>query len=325
MTKDNVLYYLKEQQGYVSGQAISEKLGLSRMAVSAAVSSLRDDGYQIESSPRRGYRLVGSPDHLTVGELMTCLPSERMARVICLDSVDSTNRYLKDLADKGASEGQVVIANEQTEGRGRRGRSFLSLKDKGIYFSILLRPDTKPAAMAEITAWTAVAVGDAVEKVCGIHPDIKWVNDLLMNDRKITGILTEMSLEAETGMISSVIIGIGINVNQDPDDFPEDLRPIAGSLKTAVGQTVSRAALAAQMVVEMDKMIAAWPHDRNYYINAYKKHCTTTGKAINVIAGGTATPAESLDIGDDFSLRVRYEDGREEALNSGEVSVRPRL
>ena len=323
MTKDKVLFYLREQEGYVSGQKISEKLGLSRMAVSTAVSALREAGYAIESSPRRGYRLVSSPDKLTSGELMSHLSEDRLNRVVCLEKTDSTNHYLKMLADRGAPVGQVVIANEQTAGRGRRGRTFVSLKDKGIYLSILLRPESRPADTAVITAWTAVAICDAIEEVCLFRPDIKWVNDLQFDGRKITGILTEMSLEGESGLISSVIIGIGINVNQTPEDFPEELRDTAGSLAMAVGHPLSRAALAAAMIRSLDRLTACWPIAKERYLEAYRRGCRTPGQAVNVITGAGSRPAEALAVNDDFSLRVRYEDGTVEDLQSGEVSIRP--
>ena len=322
MTKDYVLAVLKTTPGHVSGEAVSRSLGISRMAVNTAVKALRDEGYKIDSAPRRGYRLIESPDRLSAGEMMVFLPSSRMENVLVLEKVDSTNGKIRKLADKGAEDGQIVIANEQTAGRGRLGRSFLSLKDKGLYFSILLRPKCQASDLKTITAWTAVAVARAIQKTTGCLPGIKWVNDLVLDSKKICGILTELSLDAETGAASSVIIGIGININQDENDFPEDLRSIAGSLKMSLKKPLPRAALAAALVEEVDRMRQDWPHNAAPYLEMYRDICVSVDKDIFVISGDKKEPAHTLGVGDNFSLRVRYEDGREEDLTSGEISVR---
>ena len=322
MTKDAVLAILKSTNGPVSGEAMSRQIGVSRMAVSAAVKSLREDGYEIVSATRRGYELLSAPDNLTSGDLMAHLGAGRMESVLCLDKIDSTNRKVRELADLGAPDGQVVIANEQTAGRGRRGRSFLSLKDKGIYFSILLRPSGSAADLTSITAWTAVAVSRAIARVCGLTPGIKWVNDLILDRRKICGILTELALETETGAVSSLIIGIGVNVNQTLDDFPEDLRDVAGSIAMAAGHPVSRAAIAAAMVEEMDRLRLDWPDKPESYLSDYRAASLSTDREVVVISGAGQKKAYALGIGDDFSLKVRYDDGSEEDLRSGEISVR---
>lgn len=322
MTKDSVLSILKQHDGYVSGEMISQKLGLSRMAVSTAVKALRADGYDIASSTRLGYCLKNSPDKLTCGELMSHLGDERMANVVFYEKTDSTNKRVKLLADEGAPAGQTVIANEQTAGRGRKGRSFLSLKDKGIYLSYLLRPTCTPNDLASITAWTAVAVARAVNAVTGLRPDIKWVNDLLLNDRKICGILTELAIEGESATIQSAVIGIGINVNQTPDDFPPELRDKAGSCAMALGHPVSRAQLAAAVVHEMDRLRDAWPDRKEEFLEAYRSFCVTTGKDIRVISGTRSENGRALDIDDNFALIVAFEDGRCETVQSGEVSIR---
>ncbi|MBQ0059658.1 MAG: biotin--[acetyl-CoA-carboxylase] ligase [Lachnospiraceae bacterium] len=324
-TKDHVLQLLQKNTDFVSGEMISKDLGISRMAVSTAVKTLRSEGYKIESVTRRGYRLCEAPDLLSLGAILGHLDDSWKDRLIYLESIDSTNNYLKQLAEEGAKDGTVVIANEQTKGKGRRGRQFLSLKDKGIYFSILLRPNCKPSDMATITAWTAVAIAKAITDATGLAPDIKWVNDLLMQGRKIAGILTEMSIEAESGAIDNVIIGIGINANQTLEDFPEELQQIAGSIAMASGHQVPRAKLAACMAVEMAKLTDAWPAEKEAYLNAYRQHCiTTTDQDIDVIVGDKRRPARALSICDDFSLLVEYENGSRENLSSGEVSTRLR-
>ena len=204
----------------------------------------------------------------------------------------------------------------------RRGRAFASPQDNGIYLSILFHPDTLPTDIVEITAWTAVATNNAIEEVCGVRAGIKWVNDLVIDRKKICGILTEMSVESESGYIQYLIIGIGINVNGQAEDFPEDVRHIATSLAMKTGKTHSRAALAAALIRELDSMCRAWPKEKTKYLEAYRRDNITTGKEITVVRGTEEAPAFAVAIGDDFSLQVRYADGRSEALSSGEISIK---
>ena len=208
------------------------------------------------------------------------------------------------------------------QGKGRRGRAFASPQDNGIYLSILFHPDTLPTDIVEITAWTAVATNNAIEEVCGVRAGIKWVNDLVIDRKKICGILTEMSVESESGYIQYLIIGIGINVNGQAEDFPAEIRSTATSLAMETGKTHSRAALAAALIRELDSMCRAWPKEKTKYLEAYRRDNITTGKEITVVRGTEEAPAFAVAIGDDFSLRVRYADGRSEALSSGEISIK---
>ena len=327
MTKDEVYSILKNSEGYVSGEKISSQLGVTRAAVNTAVKTLRKEGYEIASTTNKGYLLVSSPDRLTSADITSYLGPERMQTVQVLQTTDSTNRRAAELAMNGAPDGLTVIANEQSAGRGRLGRSFHSPKDTGIYFSVLLRPTCKPAEIVQITTWTAVAIAKAVERATGMRPDIKWVNDLLMGGRKICGILTEMSVESETGTIQYVVAGIGVNVNQEPSDFPEELRGIAGSIAMAAGHPVQRARLAACMIEEMDNLRKAWPSGREDYLKAYREMCISTGRDVLVTdarhTGEFAKHGFCEAVNDDFSLRIRYEDGSYENVSSGEVSVKP--
>lgn len=322
ITKDYVLSILRNTEEYVSGEAISKQLGISRAAVNTAVKALRAEGYDIRSSTNRGYHLFSVPDTLTAKELSAYLSEDRMQSIHCYDSVDSTNNRLRELAINGAGDGTIVIANEQQHGRGRRMREFVSLKDRGIYLSILLRPDALPSSVMEITAWTAVAINDAIEEVCGIRPGIKWVNDLMLHQKKVCGILTETSVESETGYVQYVIIGIGINVNHSKNDFPDALRDIATSLALEGCGTCSRAELAAAVIHKLDALRAAWPDNRGYYLGAYRRDNITTGSEITVLSGRDVKSATALSITDQFTLKVRYPDGSEEDLSSGEVSIR---
>lgn len=322
MTKDEVIAILRKDGGYVSGAEISQKLGLSRAAVNFAVKALRKDGYDILSSTNKGYFLRGCAERPSTGELLALLPKERLERVVCLDTVDSTNNYLRTLAQNGASAGQAVIANSQSAGRGRLGRSFFSPGDSGLYLSYLLRPETSPEDTSAITARVAVAMCGAIERVCGVRPGIKWVNDLVLGGKKLCGILTEMSLESENAHIQYLITGIGVNVSHRAEDFPEDIRAVASSLFAETGVRVSRAQLACEMLKVLDLLREEWPNEKRKYLDAYRKDCVTLGKDVSFTRGGERFTAFAEDIDDDFGLVVRLPDGTRESLSSGEVSVR---
>ena len=247
---------------------------------------------------------------------------ERMEKVLVLDQTDSTNNLLKKMAAEGASCGQVVIADEQTGGRGRLGRSFFSPKGKGIYLSYLMKPEAAPSDAVSLTAWTASAMAMAVEAACGTAPGIKWVNDLYMNGKKICGILTEMVINDPSDGIDSIIIGIGINVNNDPSDFPEDISGIASSIAIETGKQVSRSELAACMIRELDRMAEVWPENKAEYLSTYRALDITCGREVNVTSGGKLRPATVLQINDDFSLKVKFSDGEIGDLSSGEISLK---
>ena len=322
MTKDEVLAILKKEGGYVSGAAISQQLGISRAAVNAAVKSLRAQGYRITSATNRGYCLAHSPNCLSAGELRAFLSARRMETVLCLDTVDSTNSHLRQLAIEGAPAGQVVLSNSQTAGRGRRGRTFYSPRDTGLYLSMLLCPSDAPAATAALTAWTAVSVCDAVQEVCGVRPGIKWVNDLILSSQKVGGILTELSVEAESGHVQYVVVGIGLNVNTMPQDLPAEVRGQATSLAAEIGRTVPRAELAAALIRRLDRMREDWPSRMEEYRQAYRADSITVGRAVCVQTAQGMQKGTAEAIQEDFSLLVRRPAATPMVLNSGEVSVR---
>lgn len=325
MSKEQILSILKQNAGnYCSGEIIRQQLGISRAAVSKAVAALRQEGYVITATTNRGYRLEESPDRLTEGTIRPWLHSTVLGsndRLICLDSIDSTNNYLKRLAVEGAPDGTVAVADQQTAGRGRLGRSFQSPAGTGIYISFLLRPDLLPNKAMNLTACTAVAVCDAVERTCGMRPQIKWTNDVLMNKRKLCGILTEMSVEGETGALQYIVVGIGVNVNQNLEDFPPELQTIAGSVAMATGERMDRGHLTAELINAMDEMYAAWQAG-HWDVNRYRADCATIGREVRVIRGSSERNAFAETVDDDFALVVRYEDGTRETVFSGEVSVR---
>lgn len=323
MLTDAVLTLLTAEKGaYISGAEMSKKLGVTRMAVSNAVRALREQGYTIASVTNRGYCLTAQPDSLSPGDVLGRLPESRRDTVRVFDSIDSTNTYLKREAMSGAPGGLCAVANEQTAGRGRVGRKFLSAPDCGVYLSLLLRPSCAPSDCSTLTSHAAVAVCRAISRVCHVQPGIKWTNDILLRDKKICGILTELSLEGESGAVDSVVIGIGINANNRPEDFPPELRAVAGSIFDATGERVCRSELAAALITELDAMTQAWTSDPRAYLEEYRALCLTTGKDVRVLRGDSERAGFAEAITDDFALLVRYSDGSRETLTGGEVSVR---
>lgn len=319
-TKDRVLALLKGTREFLSGEEMSRRLKVSRAAVHMAVTVLRGEGYEIQSTTNRGYRLAGSPDRLNMGEILPWLNEGRAERVLFLDAVESTNTYLR--RESGALGGLAVVAGEQTGGRGRLGRSFYSPKDVGVYLSMLVRPEASHADIGGISACAAIAVADAIEAVSGARPGVKWVNDLLLGGKKICGILTELAVEAETGRVEHLIVGAGVNCNQDPADFPEELRAIATSVRAFTGKAVDRGRLAGEMIVRLDALFSEWPDNKGRYLEAYRRDCVTLGREVSIHVGDTVRTAFAESLGDDFSLIVRTPDGHREALRYGEVSVR---
>lgn len=319
--KEQVLELLRSAEGELSGEAISRTLGVSRAAVWKAVEQLRQEGFEITATPRRGYRLAFAPDRLDAARIAHAMGACPWAGLVTvLDTVDSTNNELKRLAAQGAPEGTAVIAGQQTAGRGRRGRSFYSPEGEGLYLSVLLRPHVKPEAILHLTAAVAVAASRAVEQTCGRRPGIKWTNDLVFGRRKLAGILTELSVVAETQETEYVVIGIGVNCGQTA--FPEELRGIATSIRMETGAPVSRCALAAALLCEFARMNAELLTGRAVWIREFAEHCVTVGQDVRIVIGDSERPAHADGIGEDAALLVTYPDGTKDAIRFGEVSVR---
>lgn len=327
MSRQKVLDFLKKSpDAYLSGEEIATHLGLSRTAVWKAVDALRKEGYIIEARTSMGYRLTGTPDALTEREIRSFLrPTQAVGRELhCMETVDSTNTYLKRLALTGAADGTVAVADSQTGGRGRMQRPFQSPLGKSTLLSVLLKPKLPPARLLPVTALCAVAISTAVERVCGVRPGIKWTNDLVLNGKKLCGILTEMALEGETEQLQYLVIGIGINVLQQPEDFTDGVGDVATSLAMELGRPVSRPRLAAAEIEELDRLYDVLKRgDTEDYLTLYRRDCVTLGKTVQLIAAdGSRRTAEALDVDDEFGLVVRESDGRENVIRFGEVSVR---
>lgn len=243
-------------------------------------------------------------------------------RLLCLDSVDSTSTQAKRLSSQGEPEGLVVLSNSQTAGRGRAGRTFHSPADSGLYLSALLRPALPAEAVVHFTAWTAVAVCDGIQAACGVRPQIKWTNDLVLGGKKLGGILTELSLVQTTGALDYLVVGIGINVNGAEDSFPEDIRSIATSLSAQLGHPVDRTALAVELIRSLDRMYARFPEGKQDYLAQYRRDCLTVGNPVRLITPASSKEAYAVGIDDEFRLLVEYPDGSTQAVSTGEVSVR---
>ena len=311
------LLALLRQGKYITGEEIGRRLYVTRAAVSKAVAGLRREGYVLRSAPNRGYLLVSEPDRLTAAAVRSELGDHPWAGLVqVLPLVDSTNNALKTLAAQGAPEGTTLIAERQTAGRGRLGRSFDSPDGGGVYLSVLLRPGCAPAELMTLTAQAAVAVRRAVAEVCGAAPEIKWVNDLLLGGKKICGILTELSFEAESGLVGTAVVGVGVNCGRE--DFPPELRDIAGSILTQTGRRVDRSRLAAAMLRELSRL------PRLDWRAEYRAACVNLGRRVRVLSPGQPACPEGVaeDVGPDAELLVRLDDGSLLPVAAGEVSLR---
>lgn len=242
--------------------------------------------------------------------------------LVLLDSVDSTNTEVKRRAAAGAAEGLVVLSRHQTAGRGRAGRSFHSPEDGGLYLSALLRPSLPPEAVVNLTAWVAVAVCDGIQAACGVRPQIKWTNDLILNEKKLCGILTELGLDQKTGALDYLVVGVGINVSQTPDDFPEDIRSIATSLSAELGHSTDSNRLAAEVIRALDRMYAQFPSGKPAYLEQYRTDCLTVGNPVRLVTPAASREAFATGIDEEFRLLVEYPDGTTDVVSTGEVSVR---
>ncbi len=325
--KKQVLALLLDAGGkYRSGEEMSAALGVSRAAVWKAVAALREAGYAISSAPNRGYRLDATPDTLDPAAISALLPTGCVvgSNLVCLSTVDSTNNECRRLAAGGAPDGTAVLAETQTGGKGRGGRSFAS-PPGGLYLSILLRPDIAPGEAVNMTAWVAVAVCRAVEAACGVSCAIKWTNDIILNGKKLCGILTEMGMVGETGGLDYVVTGMGINLHASLTQSSPELASKAVSLEEVLGAPPRRDALIAALLSALDDLRRGFPHTSAEYLEEYRRRCVTVGNEVAVLRSGQE-PRTGIAVGidDRFRLLVDFSSsgGGTEAIEAGEVSVR---
>ncbi len=304
---------------YTSGAQLARTLGVSRTAIWKAIESLRADGYEIDAVTNRGYRLMPTSDVISEDALRGFLGGEAdNFSFEILASCTSTNTVIKEKASM-LPEWHTVITGTQTDGRGRRGRSFYSPGGTGLYMSVLLRPKIPAQDSVLITTAAAVAVCRAAEDTTGAQPEIKWVNDVLLNGRKICGILTEANIDMESGALEYAVLGVGINVTEPEGGFPPELGSIAGALLPHRCQNM-RCRLAAAFLRRFREIYERLPS--RAFVAEYRAHSALIGRDILVLKHDGAVPANAVSVDDSCRLVVRYADGTEEALSSGEVSVR---
>lgn len=334
-TKNDILKILEKNKGKnVSGEALAKLLGLSRAAVWKAVDTLRSDGHTIEASSGLGYMLSENSDILSVEAISKHLPGIDTQKLCLYKSIDSTNSEAKRMLINGAESGTVIISEEQTAGRGRLGRSFASPQGTGLYISFIIKLPEFNSRSLLLTLATSLCVCDAIEKTTGISGKIKWVNDIYVENKKVSGILTEAVTDFETGNIDSIVIGIGINCNTAPEQFPENVRPIAASLSefTDPPAHVDRNLLAAALIENISKL-ERYPFSDNddKLVAEYKERCFILNKKVKIIKNSSmASRAEiekapyvtAVDIASDGALIVRHRDGTTEHVSGGEISIR---
>ena len=296
-------------------------LPITRAAIWKAVNSLRDDGYVIDAVRNRGYRLSQEVDFLSELGIMKYLDADsRMLDIHVLREVGSTNAVLREKASAGAPEGTVLVAAMQTDGKGRLGRRFYSPADTGIYLSLLLRPvDMAPEQALHITTMAAVAACESIEDTNGKPAQIKWVNDVYQDGRKIAGILTEGVLSMESGLMDSIVLGIGINVYPPEEGFPKEIESIAGAVLDEK-QTEAKNRIAAGF---LNHFLSIYHRDDTQtYVHSYRERSMVIGKKVTVISGKDQRSAYVLDVDEECRLLVRYEEGSEERLTGGEISLK---
>lgn len=319
--KDELLKQLAQAQGgYISGAALAERLGVSRNAVWKAVRALTADGYEIESAAPKGYRLADDNNRLSAELISSKLTTSALGRSLTVFSeIGSTNSAAKELASSGAPHGTTVVADCQTEGRGRLGRKFVSPHGTGIYMSVVIRPDLAPDVASMITSAAAVSAARAAEELSGAPVQIKWVNDLYMNGKKICGILTEASLGLEMNTLDYAVIGIGVNVRSIGGNFDKDLRSIATSIEDETGRRIDRNALCAHILNNMEQTLAHVA-DRGF-LEEYRRRELLTGHGITANIGGQAVTGRALGVDDNANLIIELPDGTVRHLGSGEANL----
>ncbi|MGA2247676.1 MAG: biotin--[acetyl-CoA-carboxylase] ligase [Verrucomicrobiota bacterium] len=323
MTTDaKILSALRANPDGISGSQLAEQLAISRAAVWARMEELRRVGFDIEAGPHLGYRLVDEPDALLADDLLARLGAAKVIGrdIQVFEQTTSTNDVAEKLARDGVREGVVVFAEAQTKGRGRLGRAWLSPTRKGLWFSVLLRPQLRPQETTQLTVISATALRRAIKKVTGLNAEIKWPNDLLVGGRKTAGILTEMS--AELDRVRYAILGIGVDVNLDAPAFPAELRKVATSLSLEAGAAISRAELAVEILRELEVDYARVVAGKFSEIaDEWEAACVTIGRNVTVHVGERRFRGRAESLDDDGALLVRTEHGHLERVIGGDVML----
>lgn len=319
--KSKILTALGNTDGYVSGQELCKILNVSRTAVWKVINQLKEDGYEIESVPRRGYRILGRPDVVTADEIRSCMQTQWMGSEIhFFETIDSTNNEARRLAEQGAPHGTLLVAENQESGKGRRGRSWVTPAGSAVAMSFVLRPQLPPPCASMVTLVMGLAVAKACREYCKVDAKIKWPNDVVVDGRKICGILTEMSSEID--YINYVVIGTGINTNIE--QFPPELVQTAVSLHELMGRRPERAVLIAECMKYFEQYYELFERQQDLSLlkDEYNELLAGRGGIVRVLEPGNEYSGISEGINEQGELLVRREDGTVEAVYAGEVSVR---
>jgi BirA family biotin operon repressor/biotin-[acetyl-CoA-carboxylase] ligase len=324
MTTDTqiLLALRRAGSGFVSGAELSQRLGVTRAAIWARVEELRRVGYDISASPHQGYQLLEVPDVLCADDLLGLVAGNRVVGrdIRVFEQTNSTNDIVEKLARDGVKDGVVVFAESQTRGRGRLGRSWHSPARRGLWFSVLLRPDLRPQAATQLTVAAAVGLVRAIREQSGLAPEIKWPNDILVHGRKVAGVLTELA--AELDHIKHLTLGIGVDVNLTASDFPSELRKHATSLKIECGRHLNRIELAAAILRELDRAYARIRASQFEFVaDEWQEHCATLGRRVTIHAGPRVLQGNAESLDDDGALLLRTEHGRLERVIGGDVTM----
>lgn len=320
-TEMAVIKALKEiKDGYISGEVLAEKSSVSRAAIWKHIKSLRENGYEIQAVPKMGYKLISSPNALLPEEIMPALETESFGKkIVYRKIINSTNSFAKELAENGADEGTIIIAEEQNQGKGRLNRSWAS-PIGGIWLSIILRPQMLPIEAVRFTLLAAIAVAKAIENL-GIKPEIKWPNDILIDGKKVCGILLELS--AEMDRIDYLIAGFGINANFRVAEIPEESRGSATTLYEAIGRDVNRHQLVADLLLELEKgywmlLDGGWNEIRDQWLS----RCGMLNKTISLSTLQGIVEGEFIGVDEFGAIRMRLPQGDIRTFSAGDVTVK---
>ena len=319
--KEEILRLLRSADGYISGQELCNRFGVSRTAVWKAINQLKEAGYEIEAQQNKGYRLMAAPDLMTEAEIKSLMHTEWVAKeVLYFDTIDSTNTKAQELAEKGYPSGTLVVADKQESGKGRRGRSWVSPSGTGIFMTLMIKPDINPNNASMLTLVAALAVAKAITSVTGEEALIKWPNDIVVNSKKVCGILTEMN--AQFDYINHIVVGIGINVHNE--SFPEEISQMASSLMIeAGGKRFHRAQIIAETMSYFEQYYDTFlkTQDLSALVREYDELLVNMNKAVRVLDPKEPFDGKAMGITPKGELIADTWESRK-LVSSGEVSVR---
>lgn len=319
--KEEILRLLRSADGYISGQELCNRFGVSRTAVWKAINQLKEVGYEIEAQQNKGYRLMAAPDLMTEAEIKSLMHTDWVAKeVLYFDTIDSTNTKAQELAEKGYPSGTLVVADKQESGKGRRGRSWVSPSGTGIFMTLMIKPDINPNNASMLTLVAALAVAKAITSVTGEEAMIKWPNDIVVNGKKVCGILTEMN--AQFDYINHIVVGIGINVHNE--SFPEEISQMASSLMIeAGGKRFHRAQIIAETMSYFEQYYDTFlkTQDLSALVREYDKLLVNRNKSVRVLDPKEPFDGKAMGITPKGELIVDTWESRK-LVSSGEVSVR---